>query len=151
MKDVRVTFSRRHAYATKSNVLKVVKTPGGRLVGALNLANGNAGLLNILLSIIVRFVCNALVGGGAAEDPEAGSGADEGSGAAAAAVDAAAEKASSFSHTAFNLVALAMILAAVPTYLLWTRSVPAFRSRLLWARWISRGFSMAECSHVYHY
>ena len=34
MKDVRVTFSRRHAYATKSNVLKVVKTPGGRLVGA---------------------------------------------------------------------------------------------------------------------
>ena len=28
-----VTFSRRHAYAT-SNVLKVVKTPGGRLVGA---------------------------------------------------------------------------------------------------------------------
>lgn len=34
MKDVRVTFTRRHAYATKSNVLKVVKTPGGRLVGA---------------------------------------------------------------------------------------------------------------------
>jgi len=28
----RVTFTRRHPYATKSNVLKVVKTPGGRLV-----------------------------------------------------------------------------------------------------------------------
>ena len=33
MKDSRVTFKRRHAYNTKSNVLKVVKTPGGKLVG----------------------------------------------------------------------------------------------------------------------
>jgi large subunit ribosomal protein L34e len=33
MKDTRVTFKRRHAYNTKSNVLKAVKTPGGRLVG----------------------------------------------------------------------------------------------------------------------
>ncbi|KAJ8605623.1 hypothetical protein CTAYLR_000094 [Chrysophaeum taylorii] len=32
MKDTRVTFSRRHPYATKSNKIKVVKTPGGRLV-----------------------------------------------------------------------------------------------------------------------
>jgi len=29
----RVTYSRRHPYATKSNILKVVKTPGGKLVG----------------------------------------------------------------------------------------------------------------------
>ena len=33
MKDTRVTFKRRHAYNTKSNVLKVVKTPGGKLAG----------------------------------------------------------------------------------------------------------------------
>ncbi|KAJ1445144.1 ribosomal protein L34Ae, partial [Pelagophyceae sp. CCMP2097] len=33
VKDSRVTFTRRHAYATKSNALKIVKTPGGRLVG----------------------------------------------------------------------------------------------------------------------
>uniref|UniRef100_A0A7S3K4R2 60S ribosomal protein L34 n=1 Tax=Aureoumbra lagunensis TaxID=44058 RepID=A0A7S3K4R2_9STRA len=32
-KDGRVTYSRRHSYATKSNVLKVIKTPGGKLVG----------------------------------------------------------------------------------------------------------------------
>ena len=39
MKDTRVTFKRRHAYSTKSNVLKVVKTPGGRLVGAYKSKN----------------------------------------------------------------------------------------------------------------
>lgn len=32
MRDCRVTFKRRHPYATKSNALKVKKTPGGRLV-----------------------------------------------------------------------------------------------------------------------
>mmetsp|Transcript_20159 Transcript_20159/g.80455 ORF Transcript_20159/g.80455 Transcript_20159/m.80455 type:complete len:118 (+) Transcript_20159:112-465(+) len=32
MKDTRVTLKRRHPYATKSNVLKITKTPGGRLV-----------------------------------------------------------------------------------------------------------------------
>ena len=31
--DVRVTYKRRHAYATKSNVLKIKKLPGGRLTG----------------------------------------------------------------------------------------------------------------------
>lgn len=30
--DGRVTYSRRHAYHTKSNKAKVVKTPGGKLV-----------------------------------------------------------------------------------------------------------------------
>lgn len=30
--DGRVTYSRRHAYHTKSNKMKVVKTPGGKLV-----------------------------------------------------------------------------------------------------------------------
>ncbi|CAM9350918.1 unnamed protein product [Choristocarpus tenellus] len=30
--NVRVTYKRRHAYATKSNKIKVVKTPGGKLV-----------------------------------------------------------------------------------------------------------------------
>lgn len=32
MKDTRVTFTRRHSYATKSNLIQQVKTPGGRLV-----------------------------------------------------------------------------------------------------------------------
>jgi large subunit ribosomal protein L34e len=30
--DVRVTYTRRHAYATASNKVKVVRTPGGKLV-----------------------------------------------------------------------------------------------------------------------
>eukprot|EP00824_Muranothrix_gubernata_P008938 TRINITY_DN21509_c0_g1_i1.p2 TRINITY_DN21509_c0_g1~~TRINITY_DN21509_c0_g1_i1.p2 ORF type:complete len:138 (-),score=36.59 TRINITY_DN21509_c0_g1_i1:82-468(-) len=31
-KERRITYRRRHCYATKSNKIKVVKTPGGRLV-----------------------------------------------------------------------------------------------------------------------
>lgn len=31
VKDRRVTYVRRHSYRTKSNIAKVVKTPGGRL------------------------------------------------------------------------------------------------------------------------
>ena len=30
--DVRVTYTRRHAYATASNKVKVIRTPGGKLV-----------------------------------------------------------------------------------------------------------------------
>ncbi|GLE10474.1 hypothetical protein PINS_up022596 [Pythium insidiosum] len=32
VKNVRVTYRRRHSYATKSNGIRVVKTPGGKLV-----------------------------------------------------------------------------------------------------------------------
>uniref|UniRef100_A0A7S2UXI2 60S ribosomal protein L34 n=1 Tax=Fibrocapsa japonica TaxID=94617 RepID=A0A7S2UXI2_9STRA len=32
VKDIRVQYRRRHSYATKSNKIKIVKTPGGRLV-----------------------------------------------------------------------------------------------------------------------
>ena len=32
MKERRVTYTRRHAYATKSNKIKVIRTPGGKLV-----------------------------------------------------------------------------------------------------------------------
>ncbi|GBG32168.1 60S ribosomal protein L34, putative [Hondaea fermentalgiana] len=31
-KDIRITYRRRHAYRTRSNKVKAVKTPGGRLV-----------------------------------------------------------------------------------------------------------------------
>ncbi|KAF4318353.1 hypothetical protein BBI17_007406 [Phytophthora kernoviae] len=32
VKNVRITYRRRHSYATKSNGIKAVKTPGGKLV-----------------------------------------------------------------------------------------------------------------------
>ncbi|CAM9277601.1 unnamed protein product, partial [Heterosigma akashiwo] len=32
VKDIRVQYTRRHCYATKSNKVKITKTPGGRLV-----------------------------------------------------------------------------------------------------------------------
>ncbi|CAI5743280.1 unnamed protein product [Hyaloperonospora brassicae] len=32
VKNVRITYRRRHSYATKSNSIKPVKTPGGKLV-----------------------------------------------------------------------------------------------------------------------
>ena len=32
MKDARITYSRRHCYNTKSNGIRKVKTPGGKLV-----------------------------------------------------------------------------------------------------------------------
>ena len=32
VKNIRVTYTRRHSYATKGNRTRVVKTPGGRLV-----------------------------------------------------------------------------------------------------------------------
>ncbi|DAZ99970.1 TPA: hypothetical protein N0F65_008777 [Lagenidium giganteum] len=32
VKNVRVTYRRRHSYGTRSNGIKVVKTPGGKLV-----------------------------------------------------------------------------------------------------------------------
>jgi len=32
VKDIRVTYRKRHSYNTKSNKIRVVKTPGGRHV-----------------------------------------------------------------------------------------------------------------------
>ena len=71
MKDVRVTFSRRHAYATKSNVLKVVKTPGGRLVGAVEEPVCHLLVAQCLVSLPVRHG-GADAGGEVLQSPDVG-------------------------------------------------------------------------------
>jgi len=41
VRDIRITQTRRHAYRTKSNVVKPVKTPGGRLVAHYHKKKGS--------------------------------------------------------------------------------------------------------------
>eukprot|EP00441_Pelagodinium_beii_P020518 CAMPEP_0197678406 /NCGR_PEP_ID=MMETSP1338-20131121/89961_1 /TAXON_ID=43686 ORGANISM="Pelagodinium beii, Strain RCC1491" /NCGR_SAMPLE_ID=MMETSP1338 /ASSEMBLY_ACC=CAM_ASM_000754 /LENGTH=119 /DNA_ID=CAMNT_0043259345 /DNA_START=68 /DNA_END=427 /DNA_ORIENTATION=+ len=44
VKNIRVTYRRRHSYNTKSNRIRVVKTPGGKLVAQYLTKSSNAPL-----------------------------------------------------------------------------------------------------------
>ena len=85
---------------------------GGRLVGAINLGNGSAGVLNITLDFLIRLGALAAVGG-------SGGGTGE---------------AEHIAHTLFLSLLIVTSLSCLPVYWYWTRRIGFFRMRILAAR-----------------
>jgi hypothetical protein len=82
---------------------------GGRLIGAINLGNGSAGVLNISLDLLIRLCSLAALGGDVSTAGEA----------------------DHIAHTLFLSLLVVMSLSCIPIYLHWTRRIPAFRTRIL--------------------
>ena len=83
----------------------------GRLIGAVNIGNGSAGVLNISLDVCIRLFALATVSskGGDAE-------------------------AEHVAHVLFLSLLIATSLSCLPIYWQWTRRIPTFRQRLVAAR-----------------